>query len=135
MSRVHDYELVLSPQANDEFYVSSPSANVYIDKKTTRRDLFANVITESVYNANVTYAADVDFTGNSVDITANVTIQALTNLRHLNVGNDYITISGNVTPVNSSVIFGEQGSIGWDGDFLYIQISNTVVKRVALSTF
>lgn len=135
MSRVHDYDLVLAPQANDEFYVSSPSGNTYIDKKTTRQDLFANVATQSTFNANVAIAADVDVTGNSFFSTANVTIEALTNLRHLKVGNTVLTIAGNTTPANSGVVIGEQGSIAWDGNFLYVQISNTVVKRATLSTF
>ena len=135
MAVVHDKPLVVLPQAEDEFYVSSPSGDTYVDMRTTREDFFANVNVLSVFNANMSLANNLSVRGNTAYFSANVTVEAEVTVRSLEVGNTYFTISGNVTPTDSSDIIGEQGSIGWDGLYIYVQVSNTIVKRSALSSF
>lgn len=56
--------------------------------------------------------------------------------------NDHIQINTAKTPAsnNSTTVFGapvaaHDGKIFWDEDYLYIAVSNTVVKRVALEVF
>ena len=73
-------------------------------------------------------------------VPANTTFaQTATFNNKVTVANGFVTLSTakSVTSNNATTVLGagSQGSIFWDENFLYVAVSNTQIKRVALSVF
>ena len=107
-----------SKQITHKNLLGAVSSNVVVSKLTT---LNANV---TINCSNTTMSSNVNMTGTKgPKITSGfVTLNAPTTVS-----------SNNTTTVLSAG--GLQGSIFWDTNFLYVETSNTQVKRVALSVF
>ena len=73
------------------------------------------------------------------NIPVNVTTSGQLTVTGNNVTGSYLTISTpEVVSSNNATTqlgAGKQGTIMWDANYLYVATSNTVIKRVALSTF
>lgn len=70
----------------------------------------------------------------STNVVTYVTKKANTEALFSNVQN--LTISHNVTPANNADLNGKsRGTIWSDSSYIYVVVSNTEIKRVALSAF
>jgi hypothetical protein len=99
----------------DVFYVVDDPSGTPTSKKITAQNLFGAV------PANTTFTQLATF-NNKVTAATGV-----------------VTLSTPKTPSSNNATTelgaGMQGSIFWDSDYLYVAVSNTEIKRVALSVF
>ena len=101
--------------SEDVFYVVDDPTGTPVSKKITAKNLFGAV------PANTTFT---HFTTFNNKVTA---------------ANGVVTLATPTTPTSNNATTdlgaGMQGSIFWDSDYLYVAVSNTQIKRVALSLF
>ena len=101
--------------SEDVFYVVDNTSGTPVSKKITAKNLFGAV------PANTTFT---HFTTFNNKVTA---------------ANGVVTLATPTTPTSNNATTdlgaGMQGSIFWDSDYLYVAVSNTQIKRVALSVF
>jgi len=101
--------------SEDVFYVVDDPTGTPASKKITAKNLFGAV------PANTTFT---HFTTFNNKVTA---------------ANGVMTLAKSTTPSSNNATTdlgaGMQGSIFWDSDYLYVAVSNTQIKRVALSIF
>lgn len=107
---------------DDLFMVVNDPAGTPASKKLTVGALFGSVPSTTVHNANVS------FSGTTVTVSANTTYSGVGNLR-LTSG----TPTTNNPTTNNPIV--AAGSIWFDADYIYVAVSDTVIKRAALSTF
>lgn len=101
--------------SEDVFYIVDDPSGTPVSKKITAKNLFGSV------PANTTFAHFATFNNKVTAANGVMTLATSTT-----VG------SNNATNVLGA---GMQGSIFWDEDYLYVAVSNTQIKRVALSVF
>jgi hypothetical protein len=103
------------PASEDQFYIVDDPTGTPVSKKISAKTLFGSVPA----NTNFTHFA-----------TFNNKVTA---------ANGVITLAKATTPGsnNATTVLGAgmQGSIFWDSNYLYVAVSNTEIKRVALSVF
>lgn len=101
--------------SEDVFYIVDDPSGTPVSKKITAKSLFGAV------PANTTFTHFATFNNK---VTA---------------ANGVVTLSKSTTPTSNNATTdlgaGMQGSIFWDSDYLYVAVSNTQIKRVALSVF
>jgi hypothetical protein len=113
--KVSELANLTTPASEDVFYVIDDPNGTPVSKKITAKNLFGAV------PANTTFTHFATFNNKVTAANGVITLASATT-----VG------SNNATNVLGS---GMQGSIFWDSDYLYVAISNTQIKRVALSVF
>ncbi len=101
--------------SEDVLYIVDDPSGTPVSKKITAKSLFGSV------PANTTFT---HFTTFNNKVTA---------------ANGVMTLAKPTTPTSNNATTdlgaGMQGSIFWDSDYLYVAVSNTQIKRVALSVF
>jgi hypothetical protein len=74
--------------------------------------------------------------GSTATFKANTTLLATTVINALNVANTGFRMTSTETPSNGSTNLGKGvGYVWFDDNYMYRQVSNSVIKRVALSSF
>ena len=101
----------LSQAVNEDLLtiVTNPNGTP-VNKKLSIKNLFANVVSNTVYNANCEVHGE------------------------MHVSNSVLRISTSSTPANSTATR-LHGVFTWDASWLYITTSNNVTKRIALASF
>ena len=123
-----------SPAAEDLLLVVDDPNGTPVSKKMTKKTLFGNAS-----NTNITGTLTVS--GGSTLVNAVSTFSLPQDL--IVTTSSRVTIKNAIAgPVsnNATTVFGapttdrpHDGSLFWDSSYLYLAVSNTVVKRVALS--
>tara|TARA_R100001079_G_scaffold91405_1_gene53969 strand:- start:381 stop:809 length:429 start_codon:yes stop_codon:yes gene_type:complete len=109
-----------------------------VSKSVTVKNFFGAVPANTSLNtgSTLTVTGNTTFSGSNTVVSANVN---LTSARSPRVTSGKITLAAKTTVSSNNTTTllggGHQGSIFWDENFLYVATSNTVIKRVALSTF
>ena len=93
-------------------FVDDPNGTP-VNKKGTVQNFLANL------------PANTSITG-TLTVSGNTTISS----DHVTVDTAALVVSNNAT---TQLGAGKQGSIFWDINYLYVAVSNTVIRRVALS--
>jgi len=113
--KVTELANLTAASSEDVFYVVDDPSGTPVSKKITAKNLFGAV------PANTTFT---HFTTFNNKVTA---------------ANGVVTLATPTTPTSNNATTdlgaGMQGSIFWDSDYLYVAVSNTQIKRVALSVF
>lgn len=108
--RISELQSATSVASEDLLNIVDNPIGTPVNKKITVKNFFGSV------PANTTFQANVSIHGSMV------------------VSNNNIRITESQTPANSTIAV-SQGAIFWDEDYIYIAVSNNVVKRAALSSF
>ena len=110
-------ELANLPAAapEDVFYVVDDPSGTPVSKKITAKSLFGAVPANTTFTHFTTFNNKVTAANGVMTLATPTTVS-----------------SNNATTVLGA---GMQGSIFWDSDYLYVAVSDTVIKRVALSLF
>jgi hypothetical protein len=122
---------------SDLLYIVDDATGTPVSKKVTVTNFFSTVPANTTITGRLVAAANTNFRGNQSVFNANVVFNsAPTANTNRVIVSDKVTVTSN----NATTQFGgnaptNQGSIFWDEDYLYVAVSNTVIKRVALSTF
>jgi len=101
--------------SEDVFYVVDDPTGTPVSKKITAKSLFGAVPANTTFTQLATFNNKVTAANGVVTLAVPTTVS-----------------SNNATSVLGA---GMQGSIFWDSDYLYVAVSNTQIKRVALSLF
>ena len=101
--------------SEDVFYVVDDPTGTPASKKITAKNLFGSVPANTTFTHFTTFNNKVTAANGVVTLASSTTVG-----------------SNNATTVLGA---GMQGSIFWDSDYLYVAVSNTEIKRVALSVF
>jgi hypothetical protein len=107
--KVSELTELTSVVGRDELYIVDDPAGTPVSKKVQVNSLFSSVAANTSFAGTVAAANGIMTLGKATSVTSNNTT----------------TLLG----------AGLQGSIFWDTSYLYVAVSNTVVKRVALSDF
>lgn len=93
---------------------------------------------------NLSQAANVDLliiedllapSGNANSTTKSISVYNLLTNSQINVVAATLSTTHVATPANSTAITINGGEFFFDANFIYVAVSNNVVKRAALSTF
>jgi len=109
-------------------------------KSITVKDFFGSVSANLVMSASAltTFNANVTFSNANTVLSSNTNVGGLLKITGTSDSARFV-VENPITPAsnNTTTEFtgGQQGSIFWDSDYLYVATSNTVIKRVALSVF
>ncbi len=101
--------------SEDVFYVVDDPTGTPVSKKITAKNLFGSVPANTTFTHFTTFNNKVTAANGVITLASSTTVG-----------------SNNATSVLGS---GMQGSIFWDSNYLYVAVSDTVIKRVALSAF
>lgn len=123
-SKVSELTSLTLPVGEDLLLVVDDPNGTPVSKKISLTTLFGNISANVVISGTTTASANVAFT----DATYGPRITA----DHIIVGNATI-VSNNATTQFGAAGF--EGAIMWDTNYLYIAVSDTQIKRVALSVF
>lgn len=124
---------------NDILLIVDDPLGTPISKKITVQDLFGNTTKTTLdkihigsSNTNITGTALTLYPG-SGGAASNVSVQGSVSIANSGV----LRINSSTTPGsnNTSTAGWTVGQIGWDANYLYVAVSSSVIKRVALTTF
>jgi hypothetical protein len=122
---------------SDLLYIVDDATGTPVSKKITVKNIFDTVPANTTITGRFVAAANTNFRGNRSVFNANVVFNSapIANTNRVIVSNKVTVTSNNATTQFGSNDPVNQGSIFYDENFLYVAVSNTVIKRVALSTF
>ena len=109
-------------------------------KSITVKNLFGSISANLVMNAAAltTFKANVTFSNANTVLSSNTNVSGLLKITGAS-GSARLVVENPITPgtnnTTTQFIGGQQGSIFWDSNYLYVATSNTVIKRVALGVF
>jgi len=113
--KVSELPTLTTAAGDDILYVVDAGGGTPVSKQISLNDFYATVPANTTFTGTVTASSTVDVSNGIVTLSTPTTVS-----------------SNNAT---TQLGAGRQGSIFWDEDFLYVAVSNTVIKRVALSVF
>lgn len=107
------YPEVINLTPTHYFYIIEAASGVGadVDQKISVLDFFSNLPVSATFQGNVT-AQTINVTGNYIQLSAQ-----------------------QYTPANSSVTFGPSGAATCDNNYLYVQVSPGVNKRIPLESY
>lgn len=144
-SKVSQLNSLTTPASVDLLLIVDDPNGTPVSKKITIKNLFGNISSNTSISGIFTVSANATFSGANTVFTSNTVMTGDKNaIANLHVTSNRLTIASSKTPStnNATTEFGSplsdrphDGSIFWDANYLYVATSNTVIKRVALSSF
>lgn len=132
--KVTELETLVTPTGIDVLYVVDDPNGTPTSKKITIDQLFEQIPSNTSINGTFEVANTATFLGPTT-FSANVTVEGKMSVGVLATNSNGIIITNQFTPANSSLSSVETGKIFFDANYLYIKVSNTVIKRAALTSF
>lgn len=135
--KVSQLTALTAPIGEDLLLIVDDPSGTPVSKKVTLNSFFGSVAANTTMSGTLTATANVTVSGSNTTFTSNVNIGSSSYLK-LNQGVVTLGAKTTISSNNATTQLGGgglQGSIFWDEDYLYVATSNTVIKRVALSTF
>ena len=142
-SKISQLTELTAPVAEDLIPVVDDPNGTPINKFLRIKTLFGNAGNTSI-TGDLTVSANVTFSGSNTYMTSNLVVSGVTRFANTHITGNKVTIQTSKTPSTNNATtelgspttdFPHDGSLFWDENYLYIAVSNTVIKRVALSTF
>ena len=133
-----------SPNDEDLLLIVDDPNGTPVSKAITIKTFLGALPSNTSITGDLTVTANGSFTGSNVNFTSNVVVTGTATLTQAVVASDRLTIKTTKTPSdnNATTQLGtpvtdrpHDGTLFWDTNYLYVAISNTVIKRVALSVF
>lgn len=133
--RISQLPLLVDPQGEDLLPIIDNPNGTPTSKKIRLDKLFGDIQSNTVINGTFETTANATFSGANTVFTSNVNVTGLAAVSNLTINSNGLVITTQLTPANSSIAAVETGKIFFDSSYLYIKVSNTEIKRVALSSF
>lgn len=135
--KVSELAALTLPVGEDLLLIVDDPSGTPVSKKVTLNSFFGSVAANTTMNGTLTATANVTVSGSNTTFTSNVNIGSSSQLK---VDSGVVTLGAKSTITSNNATTqlgggGLQGSLFWDENYLYVATSNTVIKRVALSTF
>jgi len=132
--KVSELTLHTLPASEDLLLIVDDPNGTPASKRITLKTLFGSITSNTVINGNTTRV-----NGSNAQFTANLNSTGITTVNQLVIANNNLRITTAKTPASNNPVSefgaGRQGTMFFDTNYLYVAVSNTVIKRVALSTF
>lgn len=132
--KVSQLTSLTSPASEDLLLIVDDPSGTPVSKQITIKNLAGGLPNTSV--STLTTSANSTLAGSNTVVSANVNLTSTRGpqitARWLKIAPSTGSVSNNAT---TELGGGQQGAIFVDSDYLYVATSNTVIKRVALSTF
>tara|TARA_R110000803_G_scaffold185254_2_gene247610 strand:- start:55 stop:474 length:420 start_codon:yes stop_codon:yes gene_type:complete len=123
------------PTGVDLLVITDDPTGTPVSKSLSLETLFANIPSNTSIEGTLTVASNTVLNGSNTVVSSNVNF---TSTRGPVISAPWIKLAKSVVSSNNAETQlggGLEGSMFWDENYLYIAVSNTVVKRTALSTF
>ena len=142
--KVTQLTALTSPNDEDLLLMVDDPNGTPVSKSITVKTFLGALPSNTAITGDLTVTANGSFTGSNVNFTSNVVVTGTATITQAVVASDRLTIKTTKTPSdnNATTQLGtpvtdrpHDGTLFWDSNYLYVAVSNTVVKRVALSVF
>lgn len=133
--KVSQLTSLTTPAAEDLLLIIDDPSGTPVSKQITVKNLAGNLPNTAI-SGTLTVSANTTLNGSNTVVSANVN---LTSSRGPQISARWIKIAPSTGSISNNATTelggGQQGAILIDSDYMYVAVSNTVIKRVALSTF
>ena len=142
--KVTQLTALTSPNDEDLLLMVDDPNGTPVSKSITVKTFLGALPSNTAITGDLTVTANGSFTGSNVNFTSNVVVTGTATITQAVVASDRLTIKTTKTPSdnNATTQLGtpvtdrpHDGTLFWDSNYLYVAVSNTVIKRVALSVF
>jgi|APSaa5957512535_1039671.scaffolds.fasta_scaffold259483_2 hypothetical protein len=142
--KVTQLTALTSPNDEDLLLIVDDPNGTPVSKSITVKTFLGALPSNTAITGDLTVTANGSFTGSNVNFTSNVVVTGTATITQAVVASDRLTIKTSRTPSdnNATTQLGtpvtdrpHDGTLFWDSNYLYVAVSNTVIKRVALSVF
>ena len=142
--KVTQLTALTSPNDEDLLLIVDDPNGTPVSKSITVKTFLGALPSNTSITGNLTVSANGSYTGSNVNFTSNVVVTGKATITQAVVASDRFTIKTSKTPSinNATTALGSptsdrpwDGTLFWSNNYLYVAISNTVIKRVALSVF
>tara|TARA_R110000744_G_scaffold99735_1_gene192412 strand:- start:1043 stop:1486 length:444 start_codon:yes stop_codon:yes gene_type:complete len=142
--KVTQLTALTSPNDEDLLLMVDDPNGTPVSKSITVKTFLGALPSNTAITGDLTVTANGSFTGSNVNFTSNVVVTGTATITQAVVASDRLTIKTTKTPSNNNATTQlgtpvtdrpHDGTLFWDSNYLYVAVSNTVVKRVALSVF
>jgi hypothetical protein len=139
-------QLIALASPNDEdllLLVDDPNGTP-VSKKIDVKTFVGNIPSNTSITGTMTVSGNGTFSGSNTVFSSNVVVTGTMRPSSFIVNANKLTINTSITPStnNATTELGaptsdrpHDGTFFWDADYIYVAVSNTVIKRAALSTF
>ena len=142
--KVTQLTALTSPNDEDLLLIVDDPNGTPVSKSITVKTFLGALPSNTSITGDLTVSANGSYTGSNVNFTSNVVVTGKATITQAVVASDRFTIKTSKTPSNNNATtaLGSptsdrpwDGTLFWSNNYLYVAISNTVIKRVALSVF
>lgn len=132
--KVSELQTLVTPAGSNYLLVIDNTSGFPVSKRITLDSFLPQLPSNTAILGTFTAKSSTKLLG-SVTVNNDIAVVGETTTRRLVVSSNSITIATSFTPANSSITGLSVGQVFWDANYLYIRVSNTAIKRVALSSF
>ena len=142
--KVTQLTALTSPNDEDLLLLVDDPNGTPVNKKITVKSMFGAVPSKTAISGTLSVSSNGTFSGSNTVFSSNVVVTGTTRPSELVINANRLTIGIKKTcsSSNATTEFGSptsdrphDGTFAWDDNYLYIAISNTVIKRVLLNSF
>jgi hypothetical protein len=135
-SKISQLTELTTPVAEDLVPIVDDPNGTPINKFIRLKNLFGNASNTNITGTLTVSGGNTNISGSNTVISSNVNITGTTNVANLHVSDVKLVIQTSKTPStnNATTELGSPTS-DWDANYLYVAVSNTVIKRVPLQVF
>ena len=142
--KVTQLTTLATPNDEDLLLLVDDPNGTPVSKKITVKSMFGSIPSNTAISGSLTVSSNATFSGGNTVFSSNVVVTGTLRPSSFIVNANKVTINTSISvgSNNATTVLGapvtdrpHDGTIFWDANFLYVAVSNTVIKRAALSTF
>ncbi len=142
--KVTQLTALASPNDEDLLLLVDDPNGTPVSKKIDVKTFVGNIPSNTAISGSLTVSSNGTFSGSNTVFSSNVVVTGTLRPSSFIVNANKVTINTSISvgSNNATTVLGapvtdrpHDGTIFWDANFLYVAVSNTVIKRAALSTF
>ena len=142
--KVTQLTTLATPNDEDLLLLVDDPNGTPVSKKIDVKTFFGSIPSNTSITGTMTVSGNGTFSGSNTVFSSNVVVTGTMRPSSFIVNANRLTINTSITPStnNATTELGaptsdrpHDGTFFWDADYIYLAVSNTVIKRAALSTF
>jgi len=142
--KVTQLTALASPNDEDLLLLVDDPNGTPVSKKIDVKTFVGNIPANTSIAGTLTVSSNGTFSGSNTVFSSNVVVTGTMRPSSLIVNANKLTINTKITVAsnNATTVLGaptsdrpHDGTFFWDANYIYVAVSNTVIKRAELSTF